>query len=273
MNLMLAPLVIFLSLVASAQAWSKEIQWRKKTEFKPLEYIVDFERAYEFKVSPGLTHEEVEGAMSKNTQSINNCWKKRAATREMEFVAIRMIVDENGNVTESRIDGDSEAARINACMLEIVDAVVFPRPKKGREVRINYPIVFPYEASSALKAATTMKERTKGRAIVSDCMFDDIPKELDERNVWSTLYDNRKRLQKCLKLESPKWQKDDHSRAAVEFFVDPKGKVKDLKIKIDPFNSKAATDCVIEIMSAYEFAPPKSGKSEKVYHPWFFPID
>ena len=93
---------------------------------------------------PPIPLEEIRRVVLRQLGALNRC-RERAdagAPQGQGRYGVRFIITRSGRVRGVRTHATGSAPALDACVLGVFEAMVFPRPHGGVEVTVDYPVSF-----------------------------------------------------------------------------------------------------------------------------------
>lgn len=93
---------------------------------------------------PPIPLEEIRRVVLRQLGALNQC-RERAdagAPQGHGSYGVRFIITRSGRVRGARTHATGSAPALDACVLGVFEAMVFPRPRGGVEVTVDYPVSF-----------------------------------------------------------------------------------------------------------------------------------
>lgn len=93
---------------------------------------------------PPIPLEEIRRVVLQQLGALNRCLERAdaGAPQGRGHYGVRFVIARSGRVRSVRARAAGSAPALDACVVGVFEAMVFPRPRGGVEVTVDYPVSF-----------------------------------------------------------------------------------------------------------------------------------
>jgi len=227
-------------------------------------------------VGTGLDAKAVTGVVKARTAKLHACYKAGVESdTELARVTatLSFTIDASGKVLGAGAIGLSDT--VAQCMTDVVNTLVFAKPKDGVQVTVSFPVTFDPGVTGLGTIGTigtghSGPTRIPGRRSVDTPEFVKlgtavVKGPLDMQIVRRYMKRNLNRLRYCYEKRLVVEPKTKGGAFKVVFVIDANGLVASLKIS--GIKDSEVDTCIQDTIKAIEFPKPKDGGTATVTYP------